>query len=108
MGRPRAPSSRRTASAAREDPGSAIYTSGARMRGGDTPPLKSVLGGVPGRLLHGHPHDHAGGAWCLLARVLAVLLGELKVEPPAGVGDHRRPAAQFHVVLRVRGVENRD
>ena len=44
------------------------------MRGGDTPPAKFALGGVPGRLLHGHPHDHAGGAWCILARVLARIL----------------------------------
>src|SRR6266516_2528766 len=66
------------------------------------------LGGVPRGLLHNHPHDHAGRAGCILARVLAVLLCELKVEPPVGVGYHRHPAAQLDVVLRVRGVENLD
>src|SRR5215467_1616464 len=78
----------------------------ARMPGSDFGPRE--LGGVPRGLLHRHPHDYAGGAGRILARVLVVLLGELEMEPPAGVGDHRYPAAQFDVVLRVRGVENRD
>src|SRR5215831_14629252 len=112
MRRPRAPSSRRTAGAAHKDPGSAVYADRARRCGGDTRPGNfrpaRWLGGVPRGLLHGHPHDHAGGAGCVLAGVLVVLVCELKVEPPAGVGDHRHPAAQLDVVLRVRGVEHRD
>src|SRR3984957_2725315 len=67
------------------------------------------LCGVPGHLLHHHPDDHAVPARRVRAGVGAVVLvGQLDVQQPVRVGGHRHPAAELHVILRVRGVQDAD